>query len=82
MEVKKTDLEEFGETIDEFVENLPPTIKFIAAIAFGAAIGTRFPNLVLFLGLIYTLGQYIDFGGEEDEGPSYTGRREQPTLHV
>ncbi len=61
-EIKVNDLQDIGQIardINNFANNIPDDIKRIGTIAVGAAIGTRFPNVTLFLGLIYIFGKLM-----------------------
>lgn len=58
-----SDLEQTAQSvsasIDNLINNLPPELGNIFYIAIGAAIGTKFPKLTLFLGGIYLAGKIL-----------------------
>jgi len=72
-EIKTSDFQDIGQIardINNFVNNIPDDIKRIGTIAVGAAIGTRYPNVTLFLGLIYIFGRLMG-GNYGTNQPSY-----------
>jgi len=48
-----------SQSIDNIVNNVPPEVSNIFYIAIGAAIGTKFPKLTLFLGGVYLVGKLL-----------------------
>ncbi len=58
MEVREQVVEVY-ENIQETVHKLPKDISIIALSAVGAAIGSRFPNAVLFTGMLYLAGKLL-----------------------
>lgn len=48
-----------SKSIDNIVNNVPPEISNIFYIAIGAAIGTKFPKITLFLGGVYLVGKLL-----------------------
>jgi uncharacterized membrane protein AbrB (regulator of aidB expression) len=57
---------EVYENIQETTRKLPKEVGIIALGAVGAAIGSRFPNAVLFAGMLYLAGKLLA-GGDVHE---------------
>jgi len=73
LEIKTSDFQKIGEVardINNFVNNIPDDLKKVGLIAVGAAIGSKYPNTTLFLGLIYIFGRMLG-GSYGTNQPSY-----------